>query len=131
MSFTTYWFKTFLLKLLHLIFGYFSFRSNSENRVVEISSERIGSNIGYFVVEHHSPSDEEGGGETWSLDITSPSPDIDCSGIFPWFSEHRCDINVKDSRGRSPLHYAADKGNPQVVNLLIQSGRDKSENLDH
>ena len=34
------------------------------------------------------------------------------------------EINAKDKRGKTPLHYACEKGNPKAVRMLIDAGAD-------
>lgn len=38
--------------------------------------------------------------------------------------QHEAKINIKDNRGRTPLHYATEGGHEDVVKLLMQHGAD-------
>ena len=46
-------------------------------------------------------------------------------GLIAELQARKCDVNVPDSEGDSPLDYAALKGSSDVIHLLIQHGADK------
>lgn len=41
-----------------------------------------------------------------------------------WLLKHGTDINKADTLGRTPLHYAAQGGNTEIITLLLNAGAD-------
>lgn len=38
----------------------------------------------------------------------------------------RCDVNLKDVSGLTPLHYAVLSNSPEIIKILLQNGADSS-----
>lgn len=111
------------------------------------NSKNENKNIGYYVVRKDldTNDDEIGDGPTpegmealeWDVEIKETdevSNDESYSSLYKWYADilNRTsdllknplpsDINQMDRYGRTAMHYAADNGEPSVVQLLISNG---------
>jgi uncharacterized protein len=50
----------------------------------------------------------------------------DSLAVIRLLLENGADINVRDNRGQTPLHWAVQEGNADAVKLLVQRGADRS-----
>ncbi|KAF5311914.1 hypothetical protein D9619_003422 [Psilocybe cf. subviscida] len=85
------------------------------------SSSGGGAGMGVHVSSMEAPTD------THDLTLHGLALANDTTGISTLLREHpETDLNARDEFGYAPIHLACDRGNAQVVKLLLERGADSS-----